>query len=108
MRGQWVVKVSLCMGSWRGSVWVVGGLLAVAEAEGLPRGVGLVTDDPSIVASGRASLPVVTCDSKLGTTCQIIWQTVTPLPLVRMSKHFSQRQPLIDQNSDLLLVTIIL
>ena len=68
------------MGSWRGSVWVVGGLLAVAEAEGLPRGVGLVTDDPSIVASGRASLPVVTCDSELGTTCQIIWQTVTLAP----------------------------
>ena len=68
------------MGSWRGSVWVVGGLLAVAEAEGLPRGVGLVTDDPSIVASGRASLPVVTCDSELGTTCQIIWQTVTLRP----------------------------
>ena len=65
------------MGSWRGSVWVVGGLLAVAEAEGLPLGVGLVTDDPSIVASGCASLPVVTCDSQLATTCQIIWQTVT-------------------------------
>ena len=96
------------MGSWRVSVWVVGGLLAVAEAEGLPRGVGLVANDPSIVASGRASLPVVTCDSELGTTCQIIWQTVTPLPLVRMSKHFSLRQPLIDQTPDLLLVTIIL
>ena len=67
------------MGSWRGSVWVVGGsvwvvggLLAVASAEGLPLGVGLVTDDPSIVASGCASLPVVTCDSQLATTCQII------------------------------------
>ena len=67
------------MGSWRGSVWVVGGLLAVAEAEGLPRGVGLVTDDPSIVASGRASLPVVPCH-RVRYHLSNYLQTVTPCP----------------------------